>query len=100
MKSMDAEARRAGKVIRRCVAAGRYRALTHFTGRMDERGLFWADVLAVVDAPVDVRDGGPEQWGRPKWIVAGESSGGERLELVCVLDTDERGRETVFITIY
>lgn len=67
---------------------------------MDERGLFWPDVLAILDAPTDVRDGGPEQWGRAKWIVAGQSAGGDTLELVCVLDTDERGNLTVFITIY
>ena len=98
--SMDAKARKALAVIRRCVATRRYRVLRHFTQRMDERGLFWPDVLTILDDPTDVRDGGPERWGRPKWIVVGESTSGEKLELVCVLDVDEHGRVTVFITIY
>jgi hypothetical protein len=97
---MDATARKALNSIRTCVAAGRYQVLTHFAQRMDERGLFWPDVLVVLDEPFDVRDGGAEQWGRPKWIVTGESAGGERVELVCVLDRDERGNLTVFITMY
>jgi hypothetical protein len=67
---------------------------------MDRRGLFWPDVLTILDDPTDIRPGGPERFGRPKWIVAGESVGGEKLELVCVLDADERGGVTVFITIY
>ena len=74
--------------------------LTHFIQRMDERGLVWADVLSVLDEPADVRDGGPEQWGRPKWIVEGESADGLPLSVVCVLDCDERGRLTVFITAF
>jgi len=97
---MDTTARKALNAIRKCVAAGRYRVLTHFAQRMDERGLFWPDVLAVLRQPDDVRDGGPERWGRPKWIVAGESAAGERVELVCVLDRDEHGNLAVFITIY
>ncbi len=100
MVSMDAKATRALTVIRRCVADGRYLLLAHFTQRMDERGLFWPDVLVLLDDPTDVRDGGADIWGRPQWIVAGESSWEETLELVCVLDHDERGRVTVFITIY
>lgn len=58
--------------------------------------------LAIADhlSMILVRDGGPERWGRPKWIVAGESADGSALELVCVLDADQRGRLTVFVTIY
>lgn len=97
---MNAASRRALNTIRRCVKAGRYRLLVHFTERMDERGLFWPDVLAILDAPTDVRDGGPEQWGRPKWIIEGQSSGGGTLGLVCVLDADENGDVTAFVTIY
>jgi hypothetical protein len=67
---------------------------------MDERGLFWPDLLAVLDAPADVRDGGTESWGRPKWIVAGRLAGDVPLELVCVLDRDEDGQLTVFVTVY
>ncbi|MBN1489763.1 MAG: DUF4258 domain-containing protein [Phycisphaerae bacterium] len=97
---MTAASRKALKAVRRCVKAGRFRLALHFTERMDERGLFWPDVLAILDAPADVRDGGPEQWGRPKWIITGQAADGDALELVCVLDTDERGKLTVFVTMY
>ncbi len=97
---MDAKARKALAVIRLCVAARRYRVLRHFTQRMDERGWFWPEVRTILDDPTDVREGGPKRRGRPKWIVVGESASGEKLELVCVLDVDEHGRATVFITIY
>ena len=33
-------------------------------------------------------------------IVAGSTIDGLSIELVCALDTDERGHTTVFITIY
>ena len=97
---MDAQAREALRIIRQCVARGRYRLMRHFLQRMDERYLVWADILAVLDAPTEVRDAGPEELGRPKWIVAGTSADKLPLEVVCVLDTDEAGRLTVFITIY
>lgn len=97
---MDANARRALTIIRRCVANRRYRLLPHFTQRMDVRGLYWPDVLAVLDDPADVRPGGPEKFGRPKWIVAGTSAADDALELVCVLDRDARGNVTLFVTMY
>ena len=97
---MDVAARKALALIRRCVARGRYRLLPHFTERMDERGLFWPDVLAVLDRPGGVRDDGRDRYGRPKWIIVGETPDGVALELVCAIDADERGRLTVFITIY
>ncbi len=97
---MDSKARKAWSVIRRCVEQGRYRVLEHFAQRMDQRGMFWPDVLAVVDDPAEVRPGGPEEFGRPKWIINGTAADGLEVEIVCVLDHDERGRLTVFITIY
>ena len=97
---MDSNSRRALRTIRRCVKSGQYRLLVHFTQRMDERGLVWADILAVLDRPEDVRDGGPERFGRPQWIVSGKAANELPIEMVCVLDEDERGKLTVFITIY
>jgi len=97
---MDVEARRALLTIRACVARGRYRVLTHFTQRMDQRGLVWPDVLAVLDAPGAVRSGGRDRFGRPKWLVGGTATAGDPLEIVCVLDVDEHGEHTVFITLY
>src|SRR5512137_2482304 len=97
---MDSRARKAWLIIRRCVEQGRYRVLEHFTQRMDQRGLVWPDVLAVVDDPAEVRPGGPEEFGRAKWIINGTAADGLDVEIVCVLDHDEQGRLTVFITIY
>lgn len=98
--SMDAKARKALSLIRECVAAERYVVLPHFVQRLDKRGLFWPDVRAVLDDPSGVRDGGRERYDRPKWIVAGDAPDGLPIEIVCVLDEDERGNVTVFITIY
>lgn len=97
---MDRRATRALLTIRACVGAGRYRVLRHFTERMDQRGLVWGDVLAVLDAPGTVRDGGRDRFDRPKWLVSGTAADGEPMELVAALDVDERGRVTVFITLY
>jgi hypothetical protein len=97
---MDAKARKALETIRGSVAAKRYTVSQHFAQRMDERAFFWPDVLAVLDRPGKVRDDGRDRFGRPKWIIAGNTPDGIALELVCAIDTDERGRLTVFITIY
>ncbi len=97
---MDRKASRALLTIRACIAAGRYRVLTHCTERMDQRGLVWPDVLAVLDEPAVVRDEGLDRFGRPKWVLSGTAADGERLELVCVLDRDGHGACAVFITIY
>lgn len=99
-ESMDAKARKALDTIRDCVAAKRYLVLPHFVQRMDERAFFWPDVLAVLDRPGSVRDDGRDRYGRPKWIIAGNTPDGVALEMVCAIDADQRGRLTVFITIY
>ncbi len=97
---MATKARRALATIRACVAVKRFRLLPHFAQRMDVRGLVWPDVLAVLDEPSRVRDGGRDRSNRPKWLVAGTAADGEALEFVCALDVNERGEYTVFITIY
>jgi len=97
---MDAEARRALRLIQRYVSGGRYRVLDHFVKRLDARGMFWADVEAVIDLPQSVRDDGLDRWNRPKWILQGTATDGGRIELVCALDEDDDGELTVFITIY
>ena len=61
---MGADTRKALSTIRRCIAADRVRLLPHFTERMGARGMTWPDVLAVFDAPADVRHGGADDWGR------------------------------------
>ena len=100
MDDMNAAARSAVAAIRESLAAGSYRLTPHFRQRLAERGLLWADVLCVFDAPTSVRPGGAEEFGRPKWIAAGKAADGLAMEIVCVLDRDAHGRWTVFITAY
>ena len=97
---MDAKARKALSIIRKCVAAERDRLLDHFHQRLAMRGLLWSDVLTVLDKPADVRYGKLDRFDRPKWILAGKALDGLGIEIVCALDHDERGNVTVFITIY
>jgi len=97
---MDEVARRALRDIRKCVAANRVTVLAHFVERMDLRGLFWTDVVDVIESPEDVRDGGPEEFGRPKWIIAGTTTDGLKVEIVCVIDRDKSRNAAVFVTIY
>lgn len=97
---MKPSVRRALALIQRCVATRRYRVLPHFVQRLDQRGLFWPDVQAVLDSPKDVRPSGRDDWGRDKWIVSVRASDGVDLEIVCVLDLDDAGELVVFITIY
>jgi len=97
---MDGKARQALSQIRECVAADRYRVTEHFPKRMDERGLFWPDVLTVIDEPCEVRFDGLDRFDRPKWIIAGVTADGLAVELVCAIDHDDAGRLVIFITIY
>lgn len=87
-------------MIRRCVARDQYRVLEHFVKRMDARGMFWADVVAVLDSPQKVRDEGFDRWDRPKWILEGTAPDGLPIAIVCVIHEDYGGELTVFITIY
>lgn len=98
MTSMDAD--KALSIIQECIDDGRYRLLRHFTKRMDRRGLFWPELLAVIGEPESVEDDGLDRYDRPKWIIGGKAADGLPVEMVCVLDRDERGDETVFITLY
>jgi len=97
---MNAQAQQALTIIQVCVASGRYRVLAHFTRRMDDRGLFWPDVECVIASPSHVHDGGSDEFGRPKWILTGKATDGLALQVVCVLDADDRGHVTVFITVH
>lgn len=100
MTSMDAKARKALAVILECVTDDRFLVLQHFTKRMDERGYFWSDVLAILDKPSGVQFDGVDECDRPRWIITGKDLNELAVELVCVIDTDDDGNVTVFITIY
>ncbi|MGD0540818.1 MAG: DUF4258 domain-containing protein [Tepidisphaeraceae bacterium] len=97
---MDEIARRALRDIQECIAADRVTVLAHFVERMDLRGLFWMDVVEVIESPEGVRGGGPEEFGRPKWIIDGTATDGLKIEIVCVIDREESQSSAVFVTIY
>ncbi|RIK67094.1 MAG: hypothetical protein DCC65_07690 [Planctomycetota bacterium] len=67
---------------------------------MDDRGLFWSDVLTILDDPSAVKASGRDRFNRPKWIIGGTAVDGLRFDLVCALDVDKSGDVTVFITAY
>ena len=98
--NMSKKAARALSIIRRCVADGRFVVLPHFVHRMDQRGLVWSDLLAVVDNPDRIHDEGYDRFDRAKWVMSGTAADGLPVEIVCVLDKDEHGSITVFITLY
>lgn len=39
-----------------------------------------------------------DRYGRPKWIISGETATADEIEVVCAVEVDET--ETEFITIY
>jgi hypothetical protein len=95
---VTAEARRAVIAIRKCIKAGHYALTVHFSQRMEQRGLFWPDVQAVIDDPDDVKSQGMDNYDRPKWIIYGEAAFGDNIEIICAIEIDET--ETGFITLY
>ncbi|MBL4700654.1 MAG: DUF4258 domain-containing protein [Phycisphaeraceae bacterium] len=95
MKSQEAI-----RIIRQCISTERYRLLRHFSERMDERGVFWPDIQAVIDHPKSVRDAGVDQYDRPRWLVAGKTTDLLNLEMVVVIDHDDDGNLVLLITIY
>ncbi|MBM4108410.1 MAG: DUF4258 domain-containing protein [Phycisphaerae bacterium] len=97
---MRADARRALSTIRRCIRADRVRLTQHFRVRLTERGVLWADVLTLFDAPTGAEADGFDDAGRARWIVRGRAAGGHAMGLVCAIGRDSGGRLTVFVTAY
>ena len=103
MCDMTPAAQHALRIIRDCLAKDRVVIVPHFMDRMEQRGMAWGDVLAVFDAPDapgKLRDAGRDRYDRPRWIARGKAADMLDVEIVCVLDRDDRGNVTVFITIY
>ncbi len=93
-------ARQAHSTIRRCVAADRIRLTQLFRVRLVERGVLWADVLSLVDSPVEMRGDGYDDQGRSRWILSGRAADGIEMGLVCVIGRDEAGELVVFVTAF
>jgi hypothetical protein len=88
------------QIVQSCIQKRRYRVTRHFQERLEQRTFFWSDVLAIIDRPSRVRDDGLDDLGRDKWIFAGDSTHGVELEVVIVLDQDDKGDFSLFVTIY
>lgn len=94
--SVDADA--ALSIVRRCIDEDRVILKKHFAARMNMRGLFWGDVLAVIDKPAGIRTDGLDEFGRQRWFISGSTPNNVSIELLCVIEA--AGPAAVFITIY
>lgn len=72
----------------------------HFRVRLTERGVLWADVLALFDEPSEARADGVDDEGRARWIVRGASADGTMMGVVCAIGRDESGELTIFVTAF
>jgi len=98
LRQVTVEARRTLAVVRECLDSDRYALTVHFSERMVQRGLFWADVEAVIGDPSAVRSQGMDEYNRPKWIIGGQAMTGDEVEIVCAVEIDDT--ETEFIALY
>lgn len=97
---MNADATNALRTIHRCIAMERLIVTEHFSKRLDERGLFWTDVLAALDRPARVAADGYDHAGRSRWIIRGRTTDAAVMGLVCAIGRDDAGELTVFITAF
>ncbi len=97
---MDKTARQAVSTIRRCIRGERVLLTRHFRVRLTERGVLWADVLALFDEPFDANADGLDDEGRARWIVRGGAADGTAMGVVCAIGRNESGELTVFVTAF
>jgi hypothetical protein len=90
---------RASSHVRKELDAENYVVRPHFYDRMNLRGMFWPDVLSIVEKPSAVRTDGVDQYGRERWYFRGMTTARAEVELLCVFEND--GTDSViFWTIY
>lgn len=65
---------------------------------MEQRGLFWPDVVSVFHEAASIRSGGTDRYGRSKWNIRGNAATDDGIEIVCAIEIDES--ETEFVTLY
>ena len=97
---MERNAEAALEAIRGCIEDERYTVTLHFTQRMDQRGLMWPDVLAVIEEAEEIVPDGLDDQGRAKWIIGGPACDGLPIDIVCALDQNKLGDWTALFTIY
>jgi len=94
MKAADAL-----ELIRRCVDDDELLVITgHFYLRMEQRGLFWTDVLAVIEEPDAMRTDGHDEHRRERWFITATAPDELPVELLCAIDSTDP--LTVLVTIY
>ncbi len=84
------------RLILLCIDQSSFEFNDHFIQGLDRRGLFFADVLLMVQSPGTIRLDGDDEFGRQRVLLRGEVVGGEAELLVCV----EPEPFCEFITIY
>jgi hypothetical protein len=88
------------KVICKCLDAGQFLPTEHFDQRMEERGLFWWDIVAVIEQPNKIENDGYDTWGRNRWLVSGDTPDNLPIKIVCALEERDDGGFVVLITIH
>ena len=63
---------------------------SHFRYRMRMRGLFWADVVAVLTDPLRIEDRGWDDERRQQFWLHGEVPNIGEIRVVCSIDWDTR----------
>jgi hypothetical protein len=92
------EKRRALELIWQCIEQDRVILTRHFEQRMVQRGMFWGDILAIIEQPSDARNDGFDGLGRERWLIAGRTLQGLTAELLCAIDAADP--LTLMVTIY
>jgi hypothetical protein len=67
---------------------------------MDERGLFWGDILTAIEAPRLVRGDGYDVNGHDRWIIHGNTANDDSVALVCTLQLDDAGNFLLLVTLF
>jgi hypothetical protein len=77
----------------------RYFVRDHFEMRMSMRGMFWPDILQIVEEPKGVRMDGIDKYGREHCSLNGLTTANAEIEILCVLERDPNDN-TIFWMIY
>jgi hypothetical protein len=80
--------------IRDLVDRGQYRLTIHFRQRLAQRGVFWHDIIGILEEPDHIRGDGVDDEGGERWFISGSTDEGD-AEFLVVVDVDAK-----FVTIY
>lgn len=91
---MTEDEREALEQIRDLVDQGQYRLTLHFRQRLAQRGVFWHDIIGILEEPDRVRSDGVDDEGGERWFISGDTDEGD-AEFLVVVDALAK-----FVTIY